>query len=86
VVALAVRELEAFRQMADREPVVGLRDWDGTVAPVSSQARERASHLWFHGDEPPLSDREEDATYRNRPDGVPQPVTLEPLLALVDAA
>jgi hypothetical protein len=81
-VALAVRELEAFRQMVDREPAVGIRDWEYAVVPVLREARQRAAHLWFLGDEPPLFDREEDATYRNRPNGVPRPVTLEQAQAI----
>jgi hypothetical protein len=81
-VALAVRELEAFRRMADREPVVEVRDWEEDVVPVLSLARERAAHLWFVGDEPPLFDREEDATYRNRRNRVPQPVTFEQAQAI----
>lgn len=68
--------------MADREPAVGLRGWDEAVVPVLREARQRADHLWFLGDDPPLFDREEDATYRNRPDGVPRPVTLEQAQAI----
>lgn len=44
-IALAVRELEAFRQMADLEPIVELRDWEESVVPVLSLARGRAAHL-----------------------------------------
>jgi hypothetical protein len=84
VVALAVRELEAFRRMADREPAVEVTDWEAAVVPVLLSARERAAHLWFVGDKPPLFDREEDATYRNRRGIVPEPVTVEQIEAIPD--
>jgi hypothetical protein len=84
VVAFAIRELEAFRRMADREPAVEVRDWEDDVVPVLLSARERAAHLWFVGDNPPQFDREEVATYRNRRDRVPQPVTSEQVQAIPD--
>jgi hypothetical protein len=81
-IALATRELEAFRRMADRAPAVEVRDWEQEVVPVLASAQQRAAHLWFVGDEPPLFDREEDATYRNRRGRVPQPVALEQAWAI----
>lgn len=61
--AIAAREIRALRQMAGREPRVGIRGQEGFDA-IAAQAEAVSAHLWFPGDGPHDFDRVEEANHR----------------------
>ena len=62
-IVLAVEEIRHFREMTQRKPLVGLRNWESTEE-LCKQAWVQASHLWFPGHSPHLYDRINEANAR----------------------
>src|SRR6266567_344579 len=63
VIAFAVEELRHFREMTQREPSVGLSNWESTEQ-LCQQAWEQVSHLWLPDHSPHWYDRITEANRR----------------------
>jgi hypothetical protein len=62
-IVFAVEELRNFRAMAEREPSVGIDEWESTEQ-LCNEAWRLSSHLWFPGQEPHDYDRFHEANRR----------------------